>query len=86
MSSRRPDVARLPAYLLLGFWAVLQVFSGLGSLGPSSAGGVAYFAHLGGFALGLAVVAALRILQREPVWPRRRRSYYWRGGSYELDE
>lgn len=68
-------VMRLPAALLLGFWAVLQAFSGLGSLGPSAStgGGVAYFAHLGGFLLGLGTVALYRLVRREPVWPRRPR-------------
>ena len=80
-------VTRLPAVLLLGFWVVLQAFNGLGSLTPNSpAGGVAYFAHLGGFAVGLAVVAGYRLLRSEPLLPRRRRgpALYWRGR--ELDQ
>ena len=47
---------RVPAVVLLGFWAALQSFNGLASLGPEVAsGGVAYLAHLGGFAFGLVV-------------------------------
>ncbi len=63
---------RVPAYILLGFWFLFQAFNGLGSLGTSSStgGGVAYFAHLGGFALGLGVLAAYRLLRREPLWPK----------------
>lgn len=51
------QVARLPAYLVIGFWFVLQLGSGLASLGAGMAetGGVAWFAHLGGFAAGLAL-------------------------------
>jgi len=42
-------IIRIPAIVLLGFWFLLQFFSGLGSLGPSSqTGGVAYWAHIGG--------------------------------------
>jgi membrane associated rhomboid family serine protease len=41
----------LPASLLLGFWILLQVLYGCGST-PGS-GGVAYFAHIGGFGVGL---------------------------------
>lgn len=41
---------RVPAVFLLGFWFVLQVISGAGSLG--SVGGVAWFAHIGGFVAG----------------------------------
>ena len=64
--------ARISAVYLIGFWALLQAFNGLGSLGPSAAGsGVAYFAHIGGFVAGLAVVVAYRLLRREPIWPRR---------------
>ncbi|HSL68153.1 MAG TPA: rhomboid family intramembrane serine protease [Actinomycetota bacterium] len=46
----------LPAVAVLGFWFVLQLFSGVGSLGADvNAGGVAYWAHVGGFAFGAAV-------------------------------
>jgi rhomboid family protein len=46
----------LPAVAVLGFWFVLQLFSGVGGLGADvSGGGVAYWAHVGGFAFGAAV-------------------------------
>jgi len=45
----------LPAIVVLGFWFVLQIFSGLASIGDAASGGVAWFAHIGGFALGLLV-------------------------------
>ncbi len=45
----------LPAVAVLGFWFVLQLFSGVGSLGADVNGGVAYWAHVGGFAFGAAV-------------------------------
>ncbi len=50
-------VIQVPAVVLLGFWFVLQFFSGVGSLGSGSAfsEGVAYWAHVGGFAAGLVV-------------------------------
>ena len=46
---------RVPAYIFLGIWFLLQLFNGLGSIGPevANSGGVAYFAHLGGFIVGL---------------------------------
>ncbi len=45
----------IPAIVLLGFWFVLQLFSGFASIGAASTagGGVAYFAHIGGFIAGL---------------------------------
>jgi len=53
----------LPALVVLGFWFILQLFSGLASIGAASGGGVAWFAHIGGFAAGL--LAGL-ILKRQP--------------------
>jgi membrane associated rhomboid family serine protease len=52
--------ARLPAFVLLGGWAIFQVFVGAASLGVSGEGGVAYFAHVGGFAMGAVVLLLLR--------------------------
>ena len=48
----------IPAVILLGFWFLLQVISGAGSLG--SAGGVAWFAHIGGFVAGALLVIPFR--------------------------
>jgi membrane associated rhomboid family serine protease len=48
----------VPAVFLLGFWFILQVISGAGSLGSS--GGVAWFAHIGGFVAGLVLVFPFR--------------------------
>jgi membrane associated rhomboid family serine protease len=48
----------IPAVVLLGFWFVLQVISGAGSLG--SEGGVAWFAHIGGFVAGAILVFPFR--------------------------
>jgi membrane associated rhomboid family serine protease len=48
----------LPATIVLGFWFVIQLFSGVASL-PSATqdlGGVAYFAHIGGFVAGAALI------------------------------
>ncbi|MBI4236085.1 MAG: rhomboid family intramembrane serine protease, partial [Chloroflexi bacterium] len=62
-------VVRVPAIILIGVWALLQVFSGVGSLGVTAqTSGVAYWAHVGGFLAGMGWVAAYRLLRREPVW------------------
>ncbi len=42
----------LPAVILLGFWFIIQIFSGAGSLAVRDSGGVAWFAHIGGFIIG----------------------------------
>jgi membrane associated rhomboid family serine protease len=47
-------IVRIPALFVLGFWFLLQVLNGLPSLG-SGGGGVAWFAHIGGFTFGVAV-------------------------------
>jgi membrane associated rhomboid family serine protease len=52
-------IREIPAVFILGFWFVLQLFSGVGSLGVTDAqdmGGVAYFAHIGGFVAGMALI------------------------------
>lgn len=51
-------VVELPAAFVLGLWFVLQVFSGVGQLGTEVNGGVAFWAHVGGFAFGAAVAWA----------------------------
>ena len=48
-------MARIPAVFVLGGWFVLQLVSGLGSLANTGSGGVAYWAHVGGFVAGLLV-------------------------------
>ncbi len=45
----------LPAFVVIGFWIVLQVISGVTSLDSATGGGTAWFAHLGGVAGGLIV-------------------------------
>jgi len=45
----------LPAWLVLGYWFVLQFLAGVGGLGAASTGGVAFWAHIGGFLIGVAI-------------------------------
>lgn len=45
----------VPAGLVLGFWFVMQLFSGGMSLGHEG-GGVAFFAHIGGFVIGMLLI------------------------------
>ncbi len=51
------QVVRLPAAAVLGLWFVLQLLQG--TLGSSYAGGVAIWAHVGGFAAGAALIHLL---------------------------
>jgi membrane associated rhomboid family serine protease len=52
-------VIELPALAVLGFWILIQLFLGandLASPAVGAEGGVAYFAHIGGFAFGLLAI------------------------------
>ncbi len=52
---------RIPAFLMLGYWFFLQIFSGLATLGVGGQqGGVAWWAHVGGFLLGALLVVGAR--------------------------
>ena len=54
-------IVPLPALIVLGVWIVLQLFSGVGSImAPADGGGVAYMAHIGGFAAGFILTFFLR--------------------------
>lgn len=65
------SVIQLPAVLVLGAWFVLQLFSGVGQIGQVSAGGVAYWAHVGGFAFGaLAALLFFRGRRAPSLSPR----------------
>jgi membrane associated rhomboid family serine protease len=46
----------LPAWIMLIYWAVLQVFGGLTSIVAEPGGGVAFWAHLGGFLMGVVLI------------------------------
>ena len=58
-----PLLLRLPAVLVIGIWAAMQFFLGFFTLDPrANQGGVAYFAHIGGFACG-AILVGVRTLR-----------------------
>jgi membrane associated rhomboid family serine protease len=61
------DVIEIPAIFFLGLWFLLQLLSGVGSLGVSNAagGGTAFFAHIGGFVIGVVVGLIFRSRDRQ---------------------
>ena len=79
-------VMEIPAIWLLVMWMVIQLFSGVGGLVVAGGGGgVAYWAHVGGFVAGAAIVAGWRILRRERVWqPNRYETHD--SGLYQYDD
>lgn len=57
----------IPAWVMLAIWFAIQVFGGLGTTGDQ--GGVAYWAHTGGFVAGMLLAL--------PVWLRRGGAAFW---------
>ena len=82
----------LSAFIVIGFWFLLQVFNSVQSLNPANmaGGGVAYFAHVGGFVAGAVIALLLRPFvsppsrypQTYPYWPRHDDL---RGGNYPVN-
>ncbi|HXG27116.1 MAG TPA: rhomboid family intramembrane serine protease [Candidatus Binatia bacterium] len=57
------QLLEVPALIVLGFWFALQLLNGVAGLGAQTAeGGVAFFAHIGGFVFGLVVGFVLRLV------------------------
>ncbi|HXN52379.1 MAG TPA: rhomboid family intramembrane serine protease [Candidatus Acidoferrum sp.] len=50
----------IPAVIILGYWFILQFLSGISSLGAVASGGVAWWAHVGGFLLGMLITTMSR--------------------------
>jgi len=50
------QVVKIPALIVIGFWAIVQFINGLVSTGLVKQGGVAWFAHIGGFITGLLTI------------------------------
>ncbi len=57
----------IPAWILLVWWFVIQLFNGFGSLATAnySGGGTAWFAHVGGFLAGMLLIRAFPVKQRK---------------------
>ena len=53
-------VVPIPAVFILGYWFLLQFLAGIDALGTSAKGGVAVWAHVGGFLLGVLLTQVAR--------------------------
>lgn len=62
-----------PAWLVIGFWFLGNLLSGVSSLGMGDVGGVAFFAHIGGFIAGLLLVRPMLANRSQ------RESFQWAG-------
>ena len=45
----------IPAFIILGYWFLLQFLAGITSVGTAATGGTAWWAHIGGFILGMLI-------------------------------
>jgi len=61
------QVIRIPALIVIGFWAIIQFVSGLITQGILHQGGTAWFAHVGGFLAGLLTIK-LWLPRRNQTW------------------
>lgn len=55
-------VVNLPASFVLVYWFIIQFFSGVGSIAISQVGGVAFWAHIGGFATGWIIAKIAQVV------------------------
>jgi membrane associated rhomboid family serine protease len=58
-------ILEIPAFLVLGVWFMLQLYDGAGSVGAAG-GGIAYFAHIGGFVAGMLLIHAFATHRKRP--------------------
>lgn len=83
----------LPAWFVVGEWFFVNLIGGLGMLGRSE-GGVAFFAHIGGFVVGLLAIRPLRSGRppqapgrwsgwQAPARPQRQQRVFWRNDPAE---
>jgi membrane associated rhomboid family serine protease len=63
-------VVELPAPIFLGIWFAMQLLPGISSIGGAESGGVAWWAHIGGFAVGALVALVVGKQQQETYEPR----------------
>lgn len=56
---------QVPAFIVIGLWFAAQVLSGIGELGVDTSGGVAWFAHIGGFLTGILLDRFFRYVRFE---------------------
>lgn len=61
------QIVELPAMMLLGLWFLMQLLSGIGTLGADLSGGVAFWAHAGGFVAGMGAVHVFKRPERMTV-------------------
>ncbi len=62
------QIVKIPALIVIGFWAIIQVVNGMITKGILNQGGVAWFAHIGGFIAGLSTIKLWQLRRRTSKW------------------
>jgi membrane associated rhomboid family serine protease len=70
-------IIKVPALVMIGFWVILQLVFGVGSLFQRGQGGVAWFAHIGGFVCGMVLIFVMG------GWRKRQNYIAKRGGFWD---
>lgn len=58
------QVVSIPAVILLGYWVLIQVLSGITEFGSRTTSGIAWFAHIGGFVAGFVLITMMKKRRR----------------------
>ena len=54
------QIVHIPAVIMLGYWILLQILSAYAEYGSKTEAGIAWFAHIGGFIAGLALIVVMK--------------------------
>ena len=73
---------RWPAIAVLGLWFAMQLFYALFALSGTEEGGVAFFAHVGGFVAGMVLMVLFKLVIPQPSAPQRNQMLYERASHY----
>jgi membrane associated rhomboid family serine protease len=79
-------MTELPAFIVLAMWFGLQLVNGIASLGATTGaeGGVAFFAHIGGFIAGMVITGILALIIKQPPVEDRQQMLYQRSQRYRF--
>lgn len=75
-------LAEWPAWAVLALWFGLQLFNGVSTLGMDMSGGVAFFAHVGGFVMGMVFTGLVMWVIPQPPTGQRQDMLYRRASRY----
>jgi len=59
-------IISIPAIIILGFWIIIQILSAYVEFGSKTGSGIAWFAHIGGFAAGLVLIILMEKRKKRP--------------------